>query len=128
MVEDLENLIETGETGDNLRSLSYGTNVITQLFRRGFKKAKDDSVCMLCRAAARVLIGYRRSGATDQELYQAANQICIKANIEKKVVCEGAIRLNTVSVEHGTRDTLRYYFTPHLGCRNHKKLRYNFPS
>lgn len=76
------------------------TQRISDLLMPGFKKMRDTTVCIACKAIARVLIGYRRMGGTREQCAYIANKICVGANIASKRVCAGAIDLNIVSFKN----------------------------
>lgn len=96
-VADLEDLIKTGKKSESLRTLPFNNYLIDGLFDRYSEEPNNFALCTLCKAAARVLINYRRLGGSRQDAIYAANKICVGARIASENVCKGAIDLNIVS-------------------------------
>lgn len=97
-VRDLESLILTGNKPNRLRTFSYRDYLVNDMFRGRLQAVKDQLTCVLCRAVARVLVGYRRKGASREDAAYAANAVCVGARIASKNVCKGAIDLNIVRI------------------------------
>lgn len=99
---EIGNWARSGHATRTLDEIVNALALPTELRRLNWRTltgARASAICTVCKSFARSIISLRNNAEPVENIQRVIATLCTRLNIQPERVCEGLVRLNTVSEE-----------------------------